>query len=360
MRELALLWVADRVDESLQEYRERHGIETAWETRERVAVAVTGAPGSDNLIRRAARIANRSKAELVGVHVRADDGLATPGTGALLEHRRLVEELGGTYREVVGTDVAKTLVQAARSEGATQLVLGASRRSRWDELTRGSVIGGIIREAGRALDIHVISTSDDDTTERTPLPSLRIRLTPLPRRRQMAGFILAVVGLPLLTLVLTPFRDTLGFTSAAFCYLFVVIAVATVGGLWPAGFAAVAGFGLLNWFFAPPIHTFTIGNTRDIVALVAFLIVAGVVSTLVDLCRPPAGEAFRARSEAEALARMAGSLLREGDPIPELLANLVALFRLDGASVVRTWRRTGFSPRPAHLAARMPPPSRSP
>ena len=136
LRELALLWVADRVDESLQEYRERHGIAAPWETRERVAVAVTGAPGNDNLIRRASRIASRAKGDLIGVHVRADDGLATPGSGILLEHRRLVEELGGTYREVVGSDVAKALVQAARAEGATQLVLGASRRSRWDDLTR--------------------------------------------------------------------------------------------------------------------------------------------------------------------------------------------------------------------------------
>ena len=224
LRELALLWVADRVDESLQEYRERHGIAAPWETRERVAVAVTGAPGNDNLIRRASRIASRSKGDLVGVHVRADDGLATPGGAVLIEHRQLLEELGGTYREVVGSDVAKALVQAARSEGATQLVLGASHRSRWDELTRGSIIGGIIREAGRALDVHVISTSGDGTTERPPLPPIRTRLTPLPRRRQLAGLLLAVIGLPLLTLLLTPFRSDIGFTSAAFCYLMLVVA----------------------------------------------------------------------------------------------------------------------------------------
>ena len=172
-------------------------------------------------------------------------------------------------------------MQAARAENATQLVLGASRRSRWDELTRGSVIGGIIREAGRALDVHVISTTDAgaDSSERTPLPPIRMRLTPLPRRRQLAGFLVAVVGLPLLTLVLTPFRDDIGFTSAAFCYLMLVVAAATVGGIWPAAFAAVAGFGLLNWFFAEPIHTFTIRNERDLAAVAAFLVVAAVVST---------------------------------------------------------------------------------
>jgi two-component system sensor histidine kinase KdpD len=337
LRELALLWLADRVDESLQEYRERHGIAAPWETRERVAVAVTGAPGNDNLIRRASRIATRAKGDLIGVHVRADDGLTTPGSGTLLEHRRLVEELGGTYREVVGSDVATALVQTARAEGATQLVLGASRRSRWDDLTRGSIIGGIIREAGRALDVHVISTSADGTVaERTPLPPIRMRLTPLPRRRQIAGFLLALVGLPLLTLLLTPFRSDIGFTSAAFCYLMVVVVAATVGGIWPAAFAAVAGFGLLNWFFAEPLHTFTIRNDRDLAAVAAFLLVAAIVSTLVDVAARRSAEANRARGEAEALAAMAGSLLRKGDPIPELLANLLALFRLDHAAVVRT------------------------
>ena len=336
LRELALLWVADRVDESLQEYRERHGIAAPWETRERVAVAVTGAPGGENLIRRAARIASRSKAELIGVHVRADDGLAALGSGTLLEHRQLVEELGGTYREVVGADVPKALVQAARGEGATQLVLGATRRSRWDEITRGSIVAGVLREAGGALDVHVISSTDAIAKDRTPLPTISARLTPLPRRRQIAGHLLVLVGLPLLTIGLTPFRDALGFTSAAFCYLFVVIAAATVGGIWPAALSAVAAFALLNWFFAEPIHTFTIRNERDIAALGAFLAVAGVVSALVDLAARRTVEARRARGEAEALAGMAGSLLRKGDPIPDLLGNLVSLFRLEHAAVVRT------------------------
>ena len=76
LRELALLWLADRVDEALTTYRIRHGIERPWETRERVVVALTGAPGGDHLVRRAARVATRAKAELIGVHIRSDDGRA--------------------------------------------------------------------------------------------------------------------------------------------------------------------------------------------------------------------------------------------------------------------------------------------
>ena len=78
LRELALLWLADRVDEGLADYRARHGIDEPWETRERVFVALTGSSDGERLVRRAARIAQRSKGDLVAVHVRPQDGLAAP------------------------------------------------------------------------------------------------------------------------------------------------------------------------------------------------------------------------------------------------------------------------------------------
>src|SRR5438270_2686460 len=206
LRELALLWLADRVEEGLDAYRERHGITGPWETKERVVVALTGAPSGDDLIRRAARMASRTRGELLGVHVQSDDGLAGPRGGALDRQRRLLEELGGRYHEVVGSDVARALVQFAKGENATQLVLGASRRSRWAEVARGSVITPVVREAAGALDVHVISTDavGPGASLRTPA---WFRLAPLSRGRQFAGFVSAVVGLPVLTFVLSQFRS---------------------------------------------------------------------------------------------------------------------------------------------------------
>ena len=102
LRELALLWLADRVDEELQDYRERHGIAGPWETKERVVVSLSGAPGGAVLVRRAARMAMRTKAELVGVHIRSEDGLTGSGSDGLIKNRTLLEELGGRYVEVVG------------------------------------------------------------------------------------------------------------------------------------------------------------------------------------------------------------------------------------------------------------------
>src|SRR5262245_58026201 len=182
LRELALAWLANRVDEGLADYRARHGIDEPWETRERVLVALTGSSDGARLIRRAARIAERAKGDLVAVHVVPQDGLAAPAAALLAEQRELVEELGGTYHEVVGADVGEALLDAARALNVTQIVMGATRRSRWQRLTRGSVIGKVIRESGTAIDIHVISHPDAPSERAFVVPRTR-RPAALPRQR---------------------------------------------------------------------------------------------------------------------------------------------------------------------------------
>jgi len=201
-----LAWLADRVDEGLAGYRRRHGIEQPWETRERILVALTGSSDGERLVRRAARIAQRSKGDLVAVHVVPRDGLITPSAQLLAEQRALVAQLGGTYHEVAGADIGEALLDAARSLNATQIVMGATRRSRWQRLTRGSVIGKVIRESGTAIDIHVISHPESRSEEAFVVPRTR-RPRALPRRRQAIGALVACAGLPLLTLLLAQLRD---------------------------------------------------------------------------------------------------------------------------------------------------------
>ena len=334
LRELALLWVADKVDESLHSYMEDHGITAAWETRERIVVALTGAEGGEHLVRRAARISRRTKGDLIGVHVRAGEGLAGPPTGLLDEHRRLLESLGGTYHEIVGPDAAQALVNFARAEHATQLVMGSSRRSRWTQFLRGSVINRVVRASGD-IDVHVIST----TREAEPAVSARGRVARfslgVSRSRQTAGAIVAIIGLPLLTLLLTNQRDNIALGSDLLLYLLLVVVVAAIGGAWVAGFTAVAAFLLVNWFLTPPIHTFTISEGQNVLALVVFLVVAAVVSVLVTLAARRSIEAARARSEATTLVRLAGALLGEEDPLPTILRQLLTTFSLQAAAVFR-------------------------
>jgi two-component system, OmpR family, sensor histidine kinase KdpD len=331
LRELALLWVADKVDDSLHAYMEDHGIRGPWETRERVVVAITGAPGGDALIRRAARMAMRAHAELFGVHVRSTDGPAGPSQQLLEEHRALLSEVGGTYHEIVGDDISKALIEFARAENATQLVLGASRRSRWTELVRGSVINRVIRASG-PIDVHVISS--EEPGRETQLSRPRGRRT-LPARRQVAGAIVGAVLLPLLTVVMAAARDSLDLPAILLLYLLAVVAIAAIGGVWPALAASVVAFLLANFYFISPLHEFAIHEGEDLIALVVFMLVAGVVSALVHAAARKSSEAARARAEAETLARLGGQLMAEEDPLPQLISTLRTAFALTAIAVLQ-------------------------
>jgi two-component system, OmpR family, sensor histidine kinase KdpD len=327
LRELALLWLADRVDEGLEEYRKRHGIEKPWEARERVLVALTGSSDGERLVRRAARIAQRANGDLVAVHIRPQDGLTTPSAELLSDQRRLVDELGGTYHEVAGADVAEALVDAARSLNATQIVMGASRRSRWARLTRGSVIGRVIRESATGIDVHVIRHPESHAE--TVVPRRR-RPAALPQRRVAIGFGLAVAGPLLLTLALSQVREDFELPSVLLLSLLLVVAVAAIGGIYPALLAAVGGFLLVNWYFTPPLYTFTIADGENILALAVFLAVALTVSALVSLAARRAAEGARARAEAEALLRLAGTSSAHA-----VLDGMRRVLGQDGAAVLR-------------------------
>jgi two-component system, OmpR family, sensor histidine kinase KdpD len=333
LRELALMWVADHADDALQAYRVAHGIGAPWETRERVVVALTGAPRGDDVIRRASRVAMRSHGELIGVHVRSADGLVGADASGLADQRQLITELGGEYREVAGGNVADALVQCARAENATQIVLGASRRPRWSELLRGSVINSVIRASG-PIDVHVISpesaVSDEaDIRLRRSRPAILIS-----RRRRVAAWSIALAGPLALTLVLAQLRDTFALPSELLAFLLIVVVVAALGGFVPAAGCAVLGFLLVNWFFTPPFYTFTINEAENLLALVIFLVVAGVVGALVSVAGRRTAEAQRARAEAETLAALGGTLAALDDPLPELVAQLRAAFDLDVVAVL--------------------------
>ncbi len=160
LRELALRFVADETEEELLAYLHAHHPTAVWETTERIMVAVTGAPGTLGVVRRAARLAGRVKGDLHVVHIVSDE-LAT--RASLADVRRLAEDVGGVWHDVVGDEPARSLVTFARDEQITQIVLGSSRRSRVEELTRGSVVSRVLRFAADAgIDVHVIARREHE------------------------------------------------------------------------------------------------------------------------------------------------------------------------------------------------------
>ena len=296
---------------------------------ERVVVALTGAPGSQVVVQRAAQLAARSGCELVGVHVRSVDD-TDPGD-PVLESRGLLESLGGRYVEVVGDDVPGTLLDAAAAERASQLVVGSTRRSRWEELRRGSVVNQLLREA-RHLDVHVIAGVDDGASS---APRRRGRAHAIPARRRAAAWFLAVFGVPAVALALLPVREGVGLPLALLGSLAVITAVASIGGLAPGVVASVGAALGINLSFVPPYGTLEVGTARHLAALAVLLGVGTTLSYFVDRSARRSLDAMRSRAEAQALARGAAALAASVDPVPDLLAELGALPHVHAAAVLR-------------------------
>jgi len=334
LRQLTLLWLADRVEEQLEREAVTDELDETRGVRERVVVAL-GGQGGDHLVRRAARIAGRTGAQLVGVHVVRSG--STPGPD-LERQRRLLVGLGGVYREIVGDaaddSVAEALAAFARVEQATQLVIGARRndaRGSGRSRPTRSVLADLIDRIG-GVDIHVVATELAATAPQS-LPAPRSGGVPRPRRMRVIAWALCIVGLPVLTAILATVREHVSVGSALMLDLCVVMAVAALGGLRAGLVASVTAFALTNWFLTPPLHTVTVGDAQNVLALSVFILVAVVVSFLVDRAAGRSRDAAAARAEAAALARSAATLVGAHDPLPDLLEQLRATFGLESASV---------------------------
>ncbi|MDT5067229.1 MAG: two-component system, OmpR family, sensor histidine kinase KdpD [Mycobacterium sp.] len=305
LREIALLWLADQVDAALAKYRADNKITDTWEARERVVVAVTGGPESETLVRRASRIASRSGAELMVVHVVRGDGLSGLSAPQMGKVRELTQSLGATLHTVVGDDVPAALLDFAREMNATQLVLGTSRRSRWARIFEEGIGAATVQNSGK-IDVHMVT--HEASSGGLSLSSLT------PRNRHLVSWLAALVVpsviCALTVFVLDPYLGTSGESALFFVG---VLIVALLGGVAPAALSALFSGLLLNYFLVTPRYSFTIAEPDSAVTVVVLLAMAVAVAALVDGAASRAREARRASQEAELLALFAGSVLRGAD-----------------------------------------------
>ncbi len=331
LRELALLWLADEVDSALQRYRVEQGIEGSWQARERVVVALTGGAEGETLLRRGARIAARSAGgELLAVHVSTQDGLRADEPGALAAQRALVESLGGTYHQVVGDDVAAALVDFARSVNASQLVIGVSRRGRLGAALTGPGIGATVIRLSGDIDVHIVNHAR--AGGRFALP--RLTGPALSAKRRILGFVTALAGGPLLSWLLIATGTDESITTDVLAYQLLVVIVALIGGIWPAVFAAVLSGLTLDFLFIAPVYTITIADPIHAIALVLYVVIAMLVSIVVDQAARRARAARRAAAESELLATVSGSVLRGESAVPALVSRAREAFGLAGVRLV--------------------------
>ncbi|WP_328878647.1 sensor histidine kinase [Streptomyces sp. NBC_00299] len=331
LRELALLWVADRVDEYLKQYRSDHRVSKIWGSRERIVVGLTGGPEGRTLIRRAARLAEKGAGgEVLAVYIARSDGLTSASPKELAVQRTLVEDLGGTFHHVVGDDIPAALLAFARGVNATQIVLGSSRRKSWQYVFGPGVGVTVARESGPDLDVHIVT--HEEVAKGRGLPVARGAR--LGRARIIWGWFTGVVGPVLLTLLLTHVDADLGLANDMLLFLTLTVGAALLGGLLPALASAAVGSLLLNWFFTPPAHTLTIANPKNLLALVIFVFVAVSVASVVDLAARRTHQAARLRAESEILSFLAGNVLRGETGLEELLERVRETFGMESAALL--------------------------
>lgn len=316
LREIALLWLADRVDEALESYRADQGIDAQWPARERVVVALTGGEGSETLLRRGARIATRAAGgDLIACHVRSAEGLTSTDPAVLTRLRRLARDLGAEFHDVAGNDVAEAILDHARGVNATQIVVGVSRRGRLQQILRPSIASEVADGSGD-IDVHLVPHEGSRVGRRSRRSR---RSAGLPTRRVVAGLLLAVVALVAMTGVLVATREGHTLSLDLLLYLALTVVCALVGGIWPALFCAVVGSLAVNWFFTEPRGTLTISDPPNALALAVFVLVAMAVSSVVNVAARRTEQAVSAERESSALAAMSRDLLAEPRPLPALL-----------------------------------------
>jgi len=329
LRELALLWVADRVEEGLDRYRAEHGITGTWAARDRIVVALTGGREGAMLLRRGARIAGRvAGRSLIAVHVVRSDGTATASATEIERQRLLVENLGGSLQLIVGDDVAATVLEFARSVNGTQIIVGASRHGRLAQLFRPSVANAIVKGSGD-IDVYMV-THPRAAGARPP----RSQSRPGPGR---VGSWVAAVLLPFaLAAALLPWRDSLGLSTVLLVFLLGVLGNALIGGALPAAAAAVIAGLLANYLFTPPFGSFTITQPENAFALVVFLIVGVTVASVVDRSTIRARQAAQGKAEAQLVAAAATSVINSTDPVHAVLEQARVGFGMRSVQLVST------------------------
>jgi len=276
LRELALRRTAQRVDEQMLTYMQAHTISGPWAAGERVLVCVSEARACAALIRYAKRLADRLHGPWTALYVETPryQRLDERERDRIADSLRLAEKLGGEAITIPGGRIAEDVTGYAQANNITHIVIGKSERSRWFEMVHGSVVHDLVRHAGN-ISVHVIAGDDG---EALPAKTIRTQAEPEPFDIMPYAVTTAIVAAALgIGFVL---QQYLNVVNVALVFLTAILISAVTYGLLPSLYACVISVLAYNFFFLPPLYTFTIADPENVVALFFFLIVAIIASNL--------------------------------------------------------------------------------
>ncbi|MCG2630525.1 sensor histidine kinase KdpD [Bradyrhizobium sp. WYCCWR 13023] len=292
LRELALRRTAERVDEQLLNHMQANAIAGPWAAGERILVCVSEDPRAAGLVRYTKRLADRLHAQFtaISIETRRSLQLSDQERDRLADTLRLAESLGGEALTIpaVGRRIADDVINFAQGNNVTQIVIGKSTRSRWFEMARGSVVHDLVRRAGN-ISVHVIP-GDELLDEAAPKTAVQTAartepFNPLPYLKSLG---VVLVGLGAAELL----QPRFGIENVDLVLLTAVVAVAVRYGLWPSLLASIAASLAYNFFFLPPVYTFTITDPTNVAAFFFFMLIAILVSNVAARVRTQADTAI--------------------------------------------------------------------
>ncbi|WP_377829449.1 DUF4118 domain-containing protein [Bradyrhizobium lupini] len=292
LRELALRRTAERVDEQLLSHMQANAIAGPWAAGERILVCISEDPRAASLVRYTKRLADRLHAPFIAVSIETRRSLqmSDEERDRLADTLRLAESLGGEALTIpgVGRRLADDVVNFAQGNNVTQIVIGKSTRSLWFEMTRGSVVHDLVRRAGN-ISVHVIP-GDEFTNEPPPKTAVQTatRSDPFDGRPYLKAVGITALGLAAAVAI----KPYFGIENVDLMFLTAVVTVAVRYGLWPSLLASVAASLAYNFFFLPPVYTFTITDPTNVAAFFFFMLIAFVVSNVAGRVRTQADAAI--------------------------------------------------------------------
>ncbi len=293
LRELALRRIAQHVDDDVREFREQHGVVETWPAGERILVCVGPAPSSARLIRSACRMAAGLRAPWVASYVDtpALGGMSEPDRVRLEAHLRLAESLGATIVRLSGTRVGEALLDWARKQNVTRIVIGKPTHSRLRDRLRGSLLDDVVRGSGE-IDVLVISGDDDGPRNESPEHTLQ---DAVPAK----SWWLATALIAGTTAIAAILHRWLHVPDVEMLYLLAVMTAAVFLGRGPSLLAAALGVAAYDFFFVTPVLTFRVADVRFLMTFAMMFGVSFLLSELATRLRRQERDA-RAREERTA------------------------------------------------------------
>jgi len=312
LRELALRRTAERVDEQLLTQMQAGAIPGPWAAGERILVCISEDPRAAGLVRYAKRLSDRLHGPWTALYIesRRSLQLSEEDRDRIADTLRLAESLGGEAITIPTADrrIADDVIGYAQSYNVTQIIIGKSSRSRWFEILHGSVVHDLVRRSGN-ISVHVIA---GDAVGGEPISKKRVRTANEAESLDLRPYLIALVAVAVALGVSEAIQPWLGIENVDLVFLTAVVGVAVRYGLRPSLVASAAASLCYNFFFLPPIYTFTIADPTNVAAFFFFIVMAVIVSNVAARVRTQAVVAMTRARATESLYAFSRKLAGAG------------------------------------------------